>query len=165
MKTLSIILQEKLHIDKNSKSRNKHKEAFEVFFEGLPKEQIKYIWDKYIVGHPFSKEAENALLCTPFELLFTMGIMLVDDNLSYNNYTYLGTKWYKTKLHGQNNPYDSSWFEEEINDDQDILDYLKNEWIPNNEDDFIFIYNLCEKYPNILTLDKIINLYDEVLCF
>lgn len=158
MKDLSLIIQEKLKINKNSKNKNKNQDAFEEYFDGIPENELKNIWDKYIEGHPFSIKAESALSCTPFELLFTMSAMLIDDELLPNKYEYLGTKWYKMKLHGKNNPYDLSWFEEEFVDDnnnnQDILSYLK-EWIKDNYDEFCKIYEMCVKYSEILTLEKI----------
>lgn len=164
MKDLSIVLLEKLQIKSNSKNKNKEQLNFENLFNGVPEKILNKIYNNYLINVPdsFSKECKDAMICSAFELLFMMAACLVDDNLDMKYYNYLGTKYYKMKLNGKNNPYDYSWYEEEVEDNKDILEYFQQDWIPNNLNEFEEIYNICKQYKKVFTIENIWNVYDKV---
>lgn len=154
----------KILISKNTKLKSELQEKFEKYYKGIPDDVLTYIFDNYIKKFPDSlNDIAADSLCTAFELLFTLGAMLVDDNNDWICVYFLGFKKYKKM--GTHNPYDYSWFEEEIsNTHEDILEYLQKIWLPDHEDEFKKIYDICEKYKRIMTLESIVNYYDKVEC-
>lgn len=159
MKQLNGYILEKLKkkVILNDFIKDKEIRLFKKWFSGLSDKDANMILDKYVYGWPLGEDIKNKSLCTAFELLFTLAAMLIDDNVSWKRYHFLGYKNYS----GKNNPYDFSWFEEEIRDDYDYLDACKD-WITNNIEEFKKIYDLCKNYPNDLNLKKIFYVYDRV---
>ena len=160
MKLLIDIISERLHINKNTKVID-DRYYFNEYYSSVPKKTLDYIWDNYVVDWPMSKEAKEVTTASAFELLFTMACCLIDDVLGWEHYQNLGTEWYKLKLHGKNNPYDWSWFEEEIDENHDMLDECKN-WIEKHYTEFHTIYNWCKKYQKDFNLEKIEGFYENV---
>lgn len=117
------------------------------------------------------KSFENDLITvsgTQFELIFMLCAMLVKDKQDKLDpaFTSLGTKWYKLKLGGTQNPYDYSLFEEEFEDEDgntwDILDYIQNQYRKHKEveKNIQDAFNFC-KEANINDPEKIWNFYAE----
>ena len=157
---------ERLKITAKSKTNEDYKkeheiENFKKFYKGIPEDIQDKIIKQYLYGNPF-EDAENAdLICTPFELLFLLAALLVDDGAPYNYYNSIGFKPYKR--HGyKNNPYDWSWYDVEVDNYDDILEYLQDKWIPNHIKEWQEIYSLCSKYKNILSIDNIWECYQHV---
>ena len=166
MKSVNSFILEKLRLGKDTFSQEaRERKAFKTYYKGLPEKICEEILDEYVYGKPFDEyfkdDINEKIICTPFELLFLMAVMLIDDGLSSKYFTYLGTKWYKMHLHGQNNPYDSCWFEEDITNDMDTLDMCK-EWIKNNRAEFNNIYDICYKYKDIINISTIEGFYENV---
>ena len=101
---------------------------------------LKYaeeIHNKYLnmnfleIDKDFEKDLVS-ISATQFELIFILCAMLIKDKKDGLEpcFTKLGTKWYKLKLGGTQNPYDYSLFEEEFEDEdgntRDVLDYIQN---------------------------------------
>lgn len=164
MKLLISYIQEKLNkgsisnFDKEKNIKDKEIQLFKNYYFGLSNDDADLILNKYVYGWPLGEDIKHKSLCTAFELLFTLAAMLVDDGNDYLQVYKLGFTSYK-KI-GKNNPYDYSWFEEEV-DDKDMLTICQ-EWIADNEKEFRNIYNLCKKYDNDLTIEKIKSFYEEV---
>ncbi len=130
-------------------------ENFKNYYKGIPSKLIEKIWNKYIKNSPFPKNINDVMICYPFEALFMIAAMLVDDGFGITYYEELGYKSYKTHYGGTHNPYDYSWFDEEYETGKDIFEYLQHKWIPANYEEFEEIYNICKKYSKILTVDRI----------
>ena len=153
----------KILISKNTYTISELQEKFEKYYKGIPDNILTYIFDNYIKKFPDSmNEIAANSLCTAFELLFMLGAMLVEDNNTWDKVYDLGYGNYK--LIGNHNPYNYSWYEEEIYGYSDILDYLQETWLPANEDEFKKIYDICKKYKRIMTIESIENYYDKVEC-
>ena len=163
------------YIVERLKLSNKHtikqdsyeKQLFKEYYKGIPETLLDYIFDTYVEESPFSEECNKVLLCTAFELLYMIGAMLIYDGYDsaddWQYYKKMGYKKYLNKKGNKgSNPYDFAWFEEEF-DNTDILSYLQNEWIPNNENEFIVnIWEVCKKYKNILSIDRVYEFYSNV---
>ena len=157
-------ISEKLHLDKDDTKYSEHYEMYERFldyFKGVPEKELKDIFNRYVINSPFDDEAKDVQICTTFELLFMLAAMLIDDGQYYNKFGVIGYKTYT----GSNNPYNLTWFEETFKfkgHEYDILTYIQDEWIVNNMDEWINIYNLCKRYK--ITIKKIEHFYDVVEC-
>ena len=108
---------------------------------------VKTILDKYVNLNVFSKYMQNKMICTDFEALFMLAMMLVKDNGDVSDILSLGTIHYSKNI-GKSNPYDYTWYEELYDDDKDIdiLDQIKLEYKHNEKVKNIFkeIFNFCK---------------------
>ena len=92
--------------------------------------------------------------------------MLVQDKMLISHFTKLGLNGYKVILHGTNNPYDYSWFEEEIEDEdgtkRDLLYFIKNKFKFNKnvKKNIVKTFNFCKK-ANINNPDSIWEFYEK----
>lgn len=150
MKNINEFILEKFKI--NSENVHSPEKNLAKLFN-LDQDEAKYLYQFW--------DNENKLIkftnpvCSPLEGLLMLAFMLVDDNMDFDTWDFLGTKSYK-KLGGKNNPYDYSWFEEEDEKDQN-LDYLCaiGEWIKENTDEFKKIYEIVKKHKKDFSFDKI----------
>ena len=170
MKNLIESIKEGLKINSKTKvEATKEKKIANVLDIDL--KYAKEIHDKYLNMNflEMDKDFANDLVsasATQFELIFMLCAMLVQDKMLISHFTQLGTKGYKFILHGTNNPYDYSWFEEEIEDEDgntwDILEYIQEQYKKRKdvEKNIQDAFNFC-KEAKIDDPDKIWNFYEE----
>lgn len=87
------------------------------------------------------EEVDKTMICTMSEAVLMLVCMLLDDEYGPDSIQYIGYRNYR----GNNNPYDYSWFEEEIEDEdsdyygKDILDFFQTLYGENR--DFALYFN------------------------
>lgn len=165
MKQIGEFIVEKLKINSKTKVNDKSKDI--AYYLGIEKKYAQQIVDNYLNKKYFDdldNIYEKDLPATQFELVFMCMSMLVGDNQPIESFTSLGYKAYKTKIGGNYNPYDYSWFEEEFSDqDNDyptMLDYMQDKFFNNKatKENIIDAYEFCKK-ANINDPDKIFDIY------
>lgn len=143
MKKINEFIQEGLKITSKTKVNSKIDRLARLM--GCRNNVIETILDKYFNLNVFSKDMQNKMICTDFEALFMLAIILVHDNNNFDEILNLGTKHYK----GEGNPYDFSWYEElyDEDDDIDILDKIKFQYVHDKEikNTFKEIFNFCKE--------------------
>lgn len=123
MENLNIYIVEKLIINKNIINQ-KFSLFCETLFLDKSKNESKFIYELYkndcehIIGDNITK---NQRMSTDFELLYMICVMLLDDKNDIESINTLGFSNYN----GHNNPYDFSWFEEENDDGNTVLDVIQ----------------------------------------
>ena len=164
MKQIGEFIVEKLKITSNTKINDKsidiskHLEIEEKYAQEIVN---KYLKKKYF--DDLDEIYEKDLPATQFELVFMCVCMLVGDKQPIQQFTSLGYKAYKK--HGNYNPYDYSWFEEEFSDqDNDyptMLDYMQDKFMNNKatQENIKDAYEFCKK-ANINDPDKIFDIYE-----
>ena len=152
MKKIYNYIQEKLVINKDSKIKNNQYEKFcDVLKLDKKNDGSKHLYELYqtdcdkIIGNNITSEQR---MSTDFELIYMLAIMLLDDNYTRSEILNLGYTIYK----GNNNPYDYSWFEEENNKGETVLDIIQNLYRSNNK--FEEIFNKIYWYADDACLNK-----------
>ena len=142
MKLIIDYIKEGLKVNSKSKINSPLIQIAKIL--NIDEKYAEEIFDKYLNMNylDLDKEQDKKLPCTQFELIFMLCAMLVQDKMLISHFTKLGLNGYKVILHGTNNPYDYSWFEEEIEDEdgtkRDLLYFIKNK--------FKFNKNVKKKY-------------------
>ena len=143
MKKINEFIQEGLKITSKTKVNSKIDRLARLM--GCRNNVIEIILNKYVDLNVFSKDMQNKMICTDFEALFMLAMILVHDNKNFDEILTLGTKHYK----GKGNPYDFSWYEElyDEDDDIDILDEIKYLYGHDKEikNTFKEIFNFCKE--------------------
>ncbi len=159
MKNINKFIIEKLKLSKNNDINKEIISSLCEYFNSDYNE-TKFI-SKYLIDSErfFNKHVEY--IASPFELLFFLALMLIDDNEPIEQVRMIGYTSYKGKW----NPYDYSWYEEETKDGMDILDICRI-WINDNFNEFKKIYDFCKKhykyYKSNHGIDEFFYIYDDL---
>jgi len=92
--------------------------------------KARQLKDKFI-----PKEVDDIMICTFGEAVIMLACMLLDDEYGPESVKYIGYNGYR----GNNNPYDYSWFEEEVTDEdsdyyeKDVLEFFQTLYKENIE--------------------------------
>ena len=163
MKQLDTYILEKLRIDKNTKinnsMKNKLMERLQVNIDD--KEVIDEIWHLFdtdcenIGNIIFSKDEQELLSSSVFELIVMMCVLLLQDRIPLSRIDLLGTD----EIAG--NPYNYSWFEEQNADGETILEIIQKSYHTNKKvkDMFKRVYDIFDKYSDA-TEDNIWGIVD-----
>ena len=162
MKNLQDIIHEKLQIGSKTKIHN-HEEDLAKFLD-CDVNTMQTILTKYINLDIFDDKMHRKMICTDFEALFMLAMMLVKDNVKESGILAIGTLHYSHSI-GHCNPYNFSWYDELYDNDKDIdiLDQIKIEY-KNNEkvkNTFKEIFNFC-KDNNLDNYEKFFYFYEEL---
>ena len=162
MKQISNFIKEGLKITSKTKVNSKIDRLARLM--GCRNNVIETILDKYVDLNVFDKKMHKKMICTDFEALFMLAMMLVKDKCEISDILYLGTVHYSSNI-GHSNPYDYSWYEELYDDDKDIdiLDQIKIEYRNNEKVKNIFkeIFNFC-KDNDLDNYKDFFNFYEEL---
>ena len=141
-------------------SVNRFADLFEISAK-----DAQWIYNNYVNNDKLRKEIcdnDEINYISPFESLFPLASMLIQDGLDTSYYNVLGFKKYKD-YGGKCNPYESSSiYAEEDNDGVTFLEHIQK-WIKRHLDEFEKIYNYLDNIqweghkPNILYADYILN--------
>jgi len=162
MKNLQDIIQEKLQIGSKTKIHDPYK--YLATFLDCDVNTIQTILKKYIDLNVFNNTMHKKMLCTDFEALFMLAMMLVKDKAKESDISYMGTVHYSKNI-GKANPYNYSWYEElyDENGDIDILEQIQYEYMTNEKikNTFKEIFNFC-KDNNLDNYEKFFYFYEEL---
>lgn len=130
MKQITNYISEKLKINKNIKS------LFIQFCEQCALNEkdpvTKELYDLYrancndVIG---DKITDDQRVSSDSDLIFMTAALLLDDNKPAGQITRIGFKNYT----GNNNPYDFSWFEEENEENQTVLQVMQKLYQTNDK--------------------------------
>ncbi len=142
MKELNNYIIEKLKLNKDSEDPEyiKFCNALKITKDNIDTDcwdnAMKYSKELYKYYQSDCKEVfdetdleEKNMLCGLFDALFILAIMLLQDEYDSNGILKIGFKSYK----GNNNPYDYSWFDEENDKNQTILELIQDAYHDSNK--------------------------------